>query len=117
MAISLVTQLWKYHLTTSDANDEWPVHDIDEQTKHNVRLSLVQYREQLGLGVYTELAHGVTVKIIDQIVKKLAYISCATDIINKVDIWSVEHASNMFKIISAVLHIEGLEEEYVEDDD
>jgi hypothetical protein len=101
-----------------EENAEVSKRDINKDNTEAIRTLLQDYKDGLSGNVFDQLSHGVTTDVIEQIVTKLPEIFRATDILEKADIWSVQHATDIFDIITHVLDIStNVDEEYVYEDD
>ena len=97
---------------------EFSKRDLNKDNTEAIPTLLQDYKDGLSGNVYEQLSHGITTEVIEQIVTKLPEIFCITDILAKADIWSVQHATDIFDIITNVLDISvNVDEEYMHEDD
>ena len=91
------------------------------QTRELLQTSLNEYRTNLNsnktLGLASDLFHGFSDHVVEEIIKNCNILSCPDDLMSEVNLWSFDHAKDVMAIINKIFEEESIQVDMIDEDD
>ena len=87
----------------SECEERKSKREVSVKQHDKIRAFMVEYRSKLGSEYYCisgiDASTGLTIKLIDAIVKSCEFVESPSDLLSSYDVWDIKQAKNLFAII------------------